>query len=191
MKSKAEAGVPVDPVKAWHDEHVYFDCLLRLLQKELDIFHTGQRPRYELMQDIVTYLREYSDRYHHPREDEAFRRLADHCPDMRLPLARLHQEHRVIAAAGETLLGQLNAILEDVVLSRAAVETSLATFLVYYNNHIVKEETEVLTRAAESLTAEDWKAVRDAVPPGHDPVFGDKPEERYQELRRQIALEAA
>ena len=67
---------------------------------------------------------------------------------------------------------------------------ALATYLVYYGNHIAKEEEEVLTRAAKVLTEEDWKAVKDAAPAGRDPVFGDKPEERYKELRRQIAREA-
>jgi hemerythrin-like domain-containing protein len=108
-----------------------------------------------------------------------------------LPLARLQQEHRVIANAGEMLLAQVNAILEDVVVPRAGVESALATYLVYYGNHIAREESEILTRAAKELTAADWNAVRDAVAPGRDPVFGDKPEERYQELRRQIALDAS
>ena len=45
-------------------------------------------------------------------------------------------------------------------------------------------------RAAKTLTAEDWDAVRNAVPTGRDPLFGGDPEERYRELRRQIALEA-
>ena len=65
----------LDPVKAWHEEHMYFNRLLRMLRKELDVFHSGDTPNYQLMLDIIAYLREYADQYHHPREDEAFRRL--------------------------------------------------------------------------------------------------------------------
>jgi hemerythrin-like domain-containing protein len=65
-----------------------------------------------------------------------------------------------------------------------------ATYLVYYGNHIAKEEEDFISRAAQSLTPEDWEAVRSAAPAGHDPLFGDRPEARYQELRRQIAREA-
>jgi len=61
---------------------------------------------------------------------------------------------------------------------------------VYYSNHIAKEEEDVLKRAAKALTPVDWKAVKDAAPEGRDPVFGDRPEARYKELRRQIALDA-
>ncbi len=190
MRGSPASGAVIDPVSVWHTEHVYFGRLLRLLQRELDVFHRGERPNYELMQDIVKYLRDYSDRYHHPREDEAFRRLARRCPDLELPLARLHQEHRVIAHAGEKLLEQINAILEDVVVERASVEAAVATYLVYYNSHIAREEGEILTRAAKELSPADWQAVKDCVPASRDPLFGDLPAERFQELRRLIALEA-
>ena len=174
----------------WHDEHVYFNQLLGLLKKELDNFHFGERVNYELMLDILSYLREYSDEYHHPREDEAFRRLAKKCPDMALPLARLRQEHRVIARAGELLRQYVTDALEDSPMRRTDVEVAAATYLVYYGNHIAKEEEDVLTRAAKELTAEDWEAVRNVVPQKSDPLFGPKPAERYRELRRRIAAEA-
>ena len=179
-----------NPIAAWHAEHVYFVRLLDLLQAHVDVFHTGARPNYELMLDIVSYLRDYSDQFHHPREDVAFARLAKRCPDMELVLARLGQEHRVIAHAGQTLLEQLQAILGGAIVPRAEVEVAAATYLVYYGNHIAKEEEDILGRAAQALTLEDWEAVRTAVPTGRDPLLHDDPEERYRELRRQIALEA-
>jgi hemerythrin-like domain-containing protein len=186
----SKPGPELKPVAYWHAEHVYFKHLLELLQRQLDLFHRGEQPNYQLMQDVVSYLRDYSDRYHHPREDEAFRRLAARCPDLTLPLARLHQEHRVIEHSGETLLRQLDAIVDGAMIPRAEVEAAVATYLVYYGNHLAKEEEDVLTRAAQVLTHEDWEAVRLAAPAGRDPLFGEQPEERYRELRRQIALEA-
>jgi hemerythrin-like domain-containing protein len=185
-----EEAEMTDPIAAWHAEHVYFKQLLDLLHRQVDAFHTGKRPNYELMLDIITYLKDYSDQFHHPLEDVAFARLAKRFPDMELVLARLCQEHRVIAHAGETLLNLLNEILSGAVLQRAETEVAAATYLVYYGNHIAKEEEEILSRAAQALTAEDWEAVRGAVPAGGDPLFGDRPEARYQELRRQIAREA-
>ena len=153
-----------DPITAWHQEHAYFGRLLRLMRRELDVFHGGERPNYELMLDVITYLREYTDELHHPREDEAFRRLARRCPDLELPLARLQQEHRVIAHAGETLHGMLAAILDGAAAPRAEVEAAAATYLVYYRNHIAHEEREILDRAQATLTAEDWEAVRKSAP---------------------------
>lgn len=180
----------INPIAAWHTEHVYFNQLLGLLQKQLDLFHRGEPPSYELMLDVVSYLRDYSDRFHHPREDIAFARLAKRCPDLELLLAQLGQEHRVIAHAGEALRKLVQAVIDGAIIPRAEVEVAAATYLVYYGNHIAKEEEDVLTRAAKELTPEDWEAVRTGVPPGPDPLFGSDPEERFRELRRQIALEA-
>ena len=150
------------PISAWHADHVYFNELLGRLRAELDVFHRGERPDYEGTCEIVTYLREYGDAVHHPREGVAFARLARHCPDMELALARLEQEHRVIAQAGQRLLEQIEAILGGAIVPRGELESALATYLVYYGNHIAKEEEDVLTRAAGFLTAEDWDAVKRA-----------------------------
>jgi hemerythrin-like domain-containing protein len=150
------------PVQAWHDEHMEFEALLNELQRQVDIFHRGDRPDYERMLQVLSTLRERGDRSHHPREDVAFARLAKRCPDLALELARLQQEHRVIAQAGEKLHGLLSAALDEAVLQRAEVEIAAAMYLVYYGNHIAHEEEAILGRAASALTAEDWEAVRKA-----------------------------
>jgi len=180
----------MNPVQFWHAEHVYFGHLLDLLRRQLDLLHHGEPPNFQLILDVVSYLRDYGDECHHPREDKAFERLLARCPDLKHVLARLHQEHRVIASAGERLRELIDAALQDSPVRRAELETALATYLVYYGNHIAKEEEDVLTRAAKDLTAEDWETVKAAVPPRGDPLFGAHPETRYRELRRQLALEA-
>jgi hemerythrin-like domain-containing protein len=178
------------PLALWHTEHVYFRRLLELLQRELDGFHRGERPNYELMLDIVAYLRDYSDQFHHPREDAVFERLAVRCPDLKLELARLAQEHRVIARAGETLRQHLESILAGIIVQRAEVEVAAATYLVYYGNHIAKEDELVLNHAAALLSPGDWEAIK-AVPRAKaDPLFGEKPEDRYRALRRRISAES-
>ena len=179
-----------NPVDAWHAEHVYFGKLLHLLQREMDVFHRGERPNYELMLDVITYLREFGDLFHHPREDVAFERLAARCPELALTLARLRQEHGVIARAGETLHELLAEVLDGALVKRAEIEMAAAMYLVYYGNHIAKEEEDVVGRAAQLLSAEDWEAVRAGVPTRRDPLFGDAPEERYRALRHLIAMES-
>lgn len=175
------------PVVAWHEEHVDFSRLLDLLEKELDAFNAGETPQYELMLDIVSYLRDYGDQVHHPREDEAFRRMAPRCPDLELELARLAQEHRVIRSAGDLLGAHFAAILSGAMVPRAQVEAAAATYLVYYRNHLATEEEEVLVRAGKVLTAEDWEAIRRCGPTGIEPR---RPPAHYEALRRRIALEA-
>jgi len=177
----------MDPVKAWRAEHAYFNRLLDLLHREVDVFPTGGQPNYELMLDIISYLREYSDHYHHPREDIAFARLERHRPQLAATLARLRQEHRVIANTGETLERLLTAIIEGSIVARTEVEAAAATYLVYYGKHIAREESDVLPHASRALTPDDWQAVRDAIPAAADPLFGETPVQRYRELRRRMS----
>ena len=174
----------------WHAEHANFSRLLDILQKELDAFHRDAQPNYELMVDIVTYLRHFPDVHHHPREDTAFALLAKRDPSLIAVLERLRQEHRVIAAAGDELLKTLNDVTSGTVIARAVVESIAAMYLVYYRHHIAAEEEEILPLAMRLLSAGDWREVQAAGPAGRDPLFGDKAEAGYRELRRHIALEA-
>lgn len=162
------AGKPVDrtraatPVEMWHAEHARFQRQLDELHRHIDRFHSGERPDYERMLGIIDALRETGDASHHPREDVAFERLAQRRPDLALPLARLKQEHRVIARAGEKLRELLSEALDGAVLPRAELEVAAATYLVYYGNHIAHEEEDILGAAAQALSEQDWEAVRKA-----------------------------
>jgi hemerythrin-like domain-containing protein len=174
----------------WHAEHRHFTRLLDLLEHQVAAFHDDNQPNFELMLDLVSYLRYFPDRYHHPREDVAFARLAVRDPALKPVIDRLLQEHRVIAAAGTELLKYLQQVVDDVVVERAKVEAAAATYLVYYRRHLALEERDMVPRAEQLLTPQDWEAVVAAVPHGPDPLFGEDFDARYRELRRQIALES-
>jgi hemerythrin-like domain-containing protein len=180
-----------DPLAVWHYEHVNFARLLDLLESQVAAFHRGEHPNYDLMGDVISYLRCYADCVHHPREDVAFARLTKRAPGMELVINRLLQEHRVIATAGEELSKILDVATGDVLFPRASLEAAAATYLVYYRNHLATEEREILPRAAKLLAQEDWAAVAATAPAISDPLFGDNVAARFRELRKQIAREAA
>jgi len=179
-----------DTIALWQAEHKHFARLLDLLERQVVAFHADDGPNYELMLDIVSYLRYFPDRFHHPREDVAFARLVRRDPALKPPIERLLQEHRVIAAAGTELLAYLQQVVDDVLVERAKIEAAAATYLVYYRRHLALEDRDIVPRAEELLTREDWEAVVAAIPAGADPLFGENFEPRYRELRRQIALAA-
>jgi len=154
----------MDPVAAWHADHVRFARLLELFEHEVSRFHAGDAPNYERMREVVRWLREYSDTAHHPREDVAFQRMAARDASLELPVRRLLQEHRVIAHAGEALLELLDAVAAGSFVPRVELEAASATYLVYYRNHLATEEQRMLPRAGRLLDAADWAAVAAAVP---------------------------
>ena len=172
-----------EQLAVWHAEHVSFARLLDLLEKEVATFHEGGRPNYELMLDIVHYMRTFSDRYHHPREDAAFAKLVARDPKWEIAIARLNQEHRVLANAGEELRHHLDEALDDVPEPRSVLEAAAATYIVYYRAHLGTEEREIMPRAAQLLTAQDWAEVAASAPAVTDPIASGDLLERLRNLR--------
>lgn len=176
----------VDVIDAWHREHARFARLLKLLDAQLAEFHDEGSPDYDLMRDIVHYLHDYADRFHHPREDLAFASLLERDGTLKPVIYRLLQEHRVIGLTGSKLLDLLDAVTSDAMVSREAIEAAAATFLTYYRHHLETEERDVLPRAAALLQAADWKRVADALPAGPDPLFDEQIKQRYRHLQKHL-----
>lgn len=174
-----------DPLTRWRAEHANFTALLDLLEQEVAAFHEGGEPDYGLMLEILAYLRQFPDQFHHPREDVAVGFLLAHEPSLRLPINRLLQEHRVISVAGEDLERLLNQVIDGSVLSRAAVEAAAAIYLTYYRHHLATEDREILPRAARLLTAQEWRRVGEAAPASADPLFGDAPQDEGHRMLRE------
>lgn len=175
-----------DSIAMWRAEHANFARLLDLLEEQLAAFFGGDEPEYALMLNIVSYLQEFPDRVHHPHEDAVFERLVARDAELRIPINRLLQEHRVIAIAGEELSTRLNEIVAGEVVLRSSVEAAAATYLAYYRHHLATEESEILPRAARLLEPADWRDVARAVAHPVDPLFGNPPEERFVDLRVRV-----
>ena len=88
----------------WHTEHVNFAKLLNLLDTELDLFHEGERPNYELMLDIMFYMTHYPDVLHHPREDLAFAKIKELDEDAGPTVDELSKQHAQLRELGEKLV---------------------------------------------------------------------------------------
>ena len=185
MKVVADQQAPLSAIETWHADHRNFSRVLDVVERQVDAFRADGHPDFELLRSIVHYLRHFPDRFHHPREDIAFALLVERDPQLQLEIARRLQEHVVIAAAGEELLGFLDQIIAGAMIERAELEKAAATYLVYYRYHLYMEERQVLPRAGELLTATDWAAVA-AIPTEPDPLFGPNSDPRYSELRREI-----
>src|SRR6266568_1797689 len=57
------------------EEHRNIETLLRVLERELDIFDRAERPDYEVVQAVIGYFEDYPDCCHHPKEDVVFAKL--------------------------------------------------------------------------------------------------------------------
>lgn len=174
-------------IRILQQEHANFAKLLDLLDDHLACAHTVDEPDYALMLDVMEYMTHYPDRFHHPREDLAFRRLQRKRPQMRPVVETLAQQHETIAASGVRLVEQLAGTANGMMLPRAALEASAKTYVAALRANMRIEESELFPLAAELLQADDWLLIDAAFHFMEDPLFGDAVQERYRALHRHIA----
>lgn len=174
-------------IQTLHKEHSNFAKLLDLLEARLASIQAGEEPDYALMLDVLEYLTHYPDRFHHPREDLAFRRLQRRRPQMQSVVEELERQHQAIAASGLRLVEQLEPATNAMALPREALVESAKTYVAALRANIHFEETELFPLATEVLQADDWLLIDAAFHFMEDPLFGDAVQERYRALHRQIA----
>ena len=175
-----------DPIALWHTEHANFAALLDLLELQLDRFHRGEAPDYELMLDVMFYMTHYPDVLHHPKEDLAFARIAERDPVARPIVETLSAQHSTLKRDGNALVIALDDIVNGSITSREHVEAPGRAYVAAFRRHMSIEEKDILPLAAKLLERSDWTAIEAAIQQLDDPVFGKSGDERYAALRRQI-----
>lgn len=174
----------------WHDEHVNFAKLLNILEAQLNLFHDGERPNYELMLDVMFYMTNYPDVLHHPREDMAFARIREIDTSAEPLVNELSKQHAQLRATGEQLVRALSDIVNGSIAPRESVEGPGRAYITSFRSHMRTEENDILPIAAKLLGDKDWSAIRAAIQHIDDPLFGKASEKRYASIHEQIARQA-
>jgi hemerythrin-like domain-containing protein len=179
-----------DVIALWHADHINFAKLLNLLEDQLELFHAGGSPQYELMLDVMYYMTHYPDVLHHPKEDLIFAKIKKRTGSAGPTIDELTLQHARLRESGQELARDLDDIVNGSISSREHVDTAARAYVTNFRNHMRVEETEILPLAAGLLREQDWADVEKAIRHIEDPLFGGKTEARYAALRRQIATEA-
>ena len=179
-----------DSIALWQAEHVNFAAVLDLLEDQLDLFHQGKNPDYEMMLDIMFYMTHYPDVLHHPREDLAFARILELDASSRPIVDDLAEQHVRLKDFGDVLVRSLESIVGGAITARDRVEVPGRAYIAEFRNHMLKEERTILPLAVKLLSEGDWAAIGAAIRHIDDPLFGPKGQQRYASLRQQIAREA-
>ncbi len=170
-----------------HDEHVGVALLMKILDQQMEAFAEGESPDYELMYEVMDYMVNYPDRYHHPKEDLVFARLEKRDPSLGPAIQDLKDEHRLLHDKGKALLENLDSVVNDFMVSRDTIETMTREYEQLLMRHMTREETKVFPSARRELLAEDWTELDDITESQHDPVFGEVVESEYIALRLALA----
>jgi hemerythrin-like domain-containing protein len=174
-------------VSIWRAEHRAFGALLGLLEQQVELLQKGEAPNYEMMLDVVSYMVDYADRFHHPAEDRVFAKLSERVPATSDNVRELGRQHSEILKNGRELTSGLEGAMNGAVTLRSAIENQAKRYLDTFRQHMYTEEQGLFLAALEHLSEEDWRTIEREAQRGEDPLFGERPDQRYRALRQEIS----
>jgi hemerythrin-like domain-containing protein len=174
-------------IEALKRDHANIAKLLDILESEILAIEVGKTPDQPLMRDIMRYMAEHSDRFHHPKEDLIFAQLLKREPSVRADVEELIQEHVFIRLAGQEFIGSLHSSGADSVDAREQLGIFGSHYIRALREHMAKEEKKLFPVAKAMLTAREWRMIDAAITTIDDPLFDEMTADDYQRLYRVIA----
>jgi hemerythrin-like domain-containing protein len=181
--------VTMGSIDRLHRQHAALERLLLVLERQLHAVQAANTPDYHLMRDILHYLTEYADRYHHPYEDVLYAFLAERSPVSRPAVAQRHREHMELAAQGRLCRQRVERLMDGQMLPRAAVFEPGFAYLTAYRAHLEREQREILPEALRVLRPADWLQIDTLFHWREDPLFGREVAQAYRTLYDRIEIE--
>ncbi len=168
------------------EDHHNMSAMLDLLEQQVDHIRDGERPDYELIHDIMRYMTVYSDAVHHPKEDLLYTGIRSEQPDVAPSLERIETEHREIAALGETLRNDIEAVASGTAVTRERVIADTTEYVRSLRKHMAWEEEDLFQRARDLVNSEKSMFVDISELDQPDPVFGPEREHSFANLLQNI-----
>ncbi len=169
-----------------HREHRAIAAVLHCLSHIVEETRAGKlAPEFEFFDAVISYMRDFPDRMHHPKEDEFFFKvLRTKAPELVPTLDALHEEH----VAGDRLLAELDQKLDD--WRKASEDTDRAStfldeadaYVDFQRKHAAREERTVMPESRKFLDDADWEPINAAFLDNDDPMFGSRTQETYAKL---------
>ena len=179
-----------DVIAALKLDHANIAKILELLESEILAIEVGKTPDYPLLQDIMCYMNQYPDRFHHPKEDLMFAQVLKYEPGARADVATLLKEHISIGLAGQNFERMLRTSNIDSVDVREGLGTAGFAYIRAQRQHMFLEEKKLFPMAQTVLTDKDWQEIEGAVDAIEDPLFEAEFATGYERLYRLIIDQA-
>ncbi|MBN8441971.1 MAG: hemerythrin domain-containing protein [Thauera sp.] len=169
-------------------EHLALRALARIIALEAELLGRDGRADLVLLQDIATYIGEFPNRIHHPKEDDfLFRHMRARDPARcGAIIDRLQTEHLKEDESIANFLAALQAVSAGEPGAAAGLAQVAASYAKHLLGHIEAENTLVFPLAEEVLQEDDWAEIDAAFAANDDPLVGAQPGARFSDLHRRI-----
>jgi hemerythrin-like domain-containing protein len=173
-------------IEVLRQEHRNIERLLRVLERELNVFDRSDRPDYEVVLAVIEYFMDYPDSCHHPKEDIIFAKLKVRDPVAAAAVGDIEAEHRDEAKRLRRVALAVENVLGDQDLLRQDVDNVIRDFIDHQREHIAMEERVFFPAVVKALQPADWAEVTLNLADRNDPLIPPGLEEKYDTLWRRI-----
>jgi hemerythrin-like domain-containing protein len=158
-------------VSALYVEHQYVARLLEVLEDQIGAASRNEPIDRQASLAVMSYMTQYPDAYHHPREDAMFARLAKRDSSLAKRIAEVERGHRTIGSAGKQLLADLQRLEDGTRIDEGKVVSCMNDYVNALREHMAIEERDLFRRARELLDARDLEEIDRAFARVIDPIF--------------------
>lgn len=171
-------------------EHRNLFRVVNVLDQMLRAQKPGTSPDFGFMESVLSYIENFTDTYHHPKEDQyLFKALRRRTAEADAIMEELEEEHRNCPSSLSQLKVLLAAYRSDPAHRDAFME-AIGAYLKFQTKHLQKEEGVVLPLAMRSLTDEDWAEIDAAFANNDDPIFGPRGHAEMRAMYSRVVNEA-
>ncbi len=167
-------------------EHRNIEVLLVMVDSYFAAMGSGEEVDESLLIDAMSYMTEYVDAFHHPKEQLAVDAVSSRSLAIASAKSELEGQHRRIGETGGWLRATLEHALRDQPIPRRELIGVGLSYTAEMRRNMELEEQVVFPALTEVLDAEAWRLIDARLSPRPDPLFGEAVHQRYGELFREL-----
>ena len=187
-KSTPASSAPEQPLmKTLRAEHRHIATVMQLFSEQMQAIEAGDQVDSHVVFEVMEYMATWPDRYHHPREDLIYRRVAELDAKAADDVDTLQRDHDQAAQRSKQLLKDIEAWREGD-LSGAQLVKRGREYISHQYEHMNVEEKVVFPHIEAVLSLRDWRelAEDDEVHAVSIPVFGPRVQREFRNMARRL-----
>lgn len=168
-------------------EHRHIATVMQLFSDQLTAIEAGELVDTHVVYEIMDYMVTWPDRFHHPREDLIYGRVAELDAAAAENVDSLQRDHDHTAETGRQVLRDIQQWRDGEISGELLVKSGRA-YVAHMYEHMNSEEQLVFPQIERVLGAGDWRdlALDDRLQPVGDPVFGPRVQREFRNLARKL-----
>lgn len=174
-------------MKALRAEHRHMATVMQVFSEQLKDLEAGNRVDAHVLYEVMDYMVTWPDRFHHPREDLIYGRVAELDRKAADEVDTLQRDHDRAARNGRDLLRDIQEWQAGNVPPARIIKAGRAYVDQIYE-HMNVEEKVVFPHIEAVLDLEDWRelAEDDQLQGVSLPVFGPRVQREFRNLSRRL-----